>query len=353
MLNLHKILMLLLLFMPMLACDNGIEATANESWTLVEITTKGEKTNSRTQEVEVRNCVVPEHKSHSCSAGTSRDFSASLGGGGGVGISLSADVSTDFGFSADSGQELSLDTPEKGYTYQYTLRETYRVVAGTGKARSSSGKTQEASYNFHASCQLQIESVETVSCGSSREEVEVTPTAKAAVQVEVTPTAKPETHTEDNSNSLTARDYYNKGKACNSQDYDCQIENYSQAIRLDPNYAVAYHKRGFAYDDKGEYDRAIADYNETIRLDPNASAYYNRGIAYSNKGDYDRSIADYNEAIHLDPNHTFAYVGRGVAYANKGNKEQAIADYKKALELPDRNNAHQWAREKLARLGVQ
>jgi Flp pilus assembly protein TadD len=41
-----------------------------------------------------------------------------------------------------------------------------------------------------------------------------------------------------------------------------------QAIRLRPDYAVAFNDRGFAYLNKGEYDRAISDYNEAIRLKP-------------------------------------------------------------------------------------
>jgi tetratricopeptide (TPR) repeat protein len=47
----------------------------------------------------------------------------------------------------------------------------------------------------------------------------------------------------------------------------------------------AFYNRGTAYRDKREYDRAIQDLNEAIRLDPNlALAYDNRGNAYSRKG---------------------------------------------------------------------
>ena len=44
---------------------------------------------------------------------------------------------------------------------------------------------------------------------------------------------------------------------------------------------AAYINRGHAYINKGDYDRAIADYTEAIRLDPKyAIAYGNRGKAY-------------------------------------------------------------------------
>jgi tetratricopeptide (TPR) repeat protein len=73
--------------------------------------------------------------------------------------------------------------------------------------------------------------------------------------------------------------YYNRGNAYKNQklqgvgpemwrDYDRAIADYSQAIRLDPKYAVAYINRGISYEAKGDNDRAIADYDQAIRLDP-------------------------------------------------------------------------------------
>ena len=54
---------------------------------------------------------------------------------------------------------------------------------------------------------------------------------------------------------------------------------------------------------KGDNDRAIADYTEVLRLNPNyADAYYNRGDAYDDKGDYARARADWEKALQLDPN---------------------------------------------------
>ncbi len=35
------------------------------------------------------------------------------------------------------------------------------------------------------------------------------------------------------------------------------------------NLAIAFNNRGNAYSDKKDYDRAIADYDAAIRLDPN------------------------------------------------------------------------------------
>jgi tetratricopeptide (TPR) repeat protein len=134
----------------------------------------------------------------------------------------------------------------------------------------------------------------------------------------------------------TAVEYNNRGLEYdeNKGDYDRAIADYNQAIRLDPNYAVAYFNRGNAYFRKGDNDRAIADLTQAIKLDPNfALAYFNRGYVYNEKGDYDRAIADLTQAIKLDPNDADCYYYRGSAYISKGNYDRAIADLTQAIKL--------------------
>ena len=52
-------------------------------------------------------------------------------------------------------------------------------------------------------------------------------------------------------------------------DYDRAVEAFTQAIELNPNYAIAYNNRGEVYRDKGNFDLAIADYTKAIELKPN------------------------------------------------------------------------------------
>jgi tetratricopeptide (TPR) repeat protein len=136
-------------------------------------------------------------------------------------------------------------------------------------------------------------------------------------------------------NPQYATAYYNRGSAYRDKnDYDRAITDYTEAIRLNPQYAIAYNNRGVAYRQKNDYDRAIADYNEAIRLNPqDAIAYNNRGYAYHSKNDYDQAIADYTEAIRLNPQDAIAYTNRGNAYKAKGNTARANADYAEAERL--------------------
>ena len=74
------------------------------------------------------------------------------------------------------------------------------------------------------------------------------------------------------------KDWSSKGEQ------DKAIENYTEAIRLDPDYVNAFIGRGVSWGEKGEYDKAIADYDEAIRLDPdNQHAIRNRAVTMSMK----------------------------------------------------------------------
>jgi tetratricopeptide (TPR) repeat protein len=46
------------------------------------------------------------------------------------------------------------------------------------------------------------------------------------------------------------------------------MQDYDEAIRLDPKHVLAFHNRGNAWKVQKEYDKALQDYNEALRLDP-------------------------------------------------------------------------------------
>ena len=100
--------------------------------------------------------------------------------------------------------------------------------------------------------------------------------------------------------------YYERGE------YDRAIQDFGQAIELNPKYALAFNNRCAAYHDKGEFDRAIQDCNQALKLNPKyADAFFNRGLSFQGKSQYDRAIQDYNLAIKFDPKYADALFNRG------------------------------------------
>ena len=140
---------------------------------------------------------------------------------------------------------------------------------------------------------------------------------------------------ENEENYDKARILFYRGNAkYQSGEYKEGIEDYNQAIELNPQYAEAYNNRGNAKKRLGEYKEAIKDYNQAIELNPQyAKAYYNRGNAKKRLREYKEAIQDYSEAIELNPQYAKAYCNQGLVKDKLGDKTGAIKDYNQAIEL--------------------
>jgi tetratricopeptide (TPR) repeat protein len=136
------------------------------------------------------------------------------------------------------------------------------------------------------------------------------------------------------------------------RNYDRAIDDYNEAIRLDPAYAIGFNNRGLAYQRKGLIDRAIEDYDEAIRLNPAyALAFANRAAARQIKGRVDLAIEDSDKAIGLNRRLAAAFFARANAYRDKAQwdfdayladgiyEDRAIADYDEGLRLEPNNAA--------------
>lgn len=161
------------------------------------------------------------------------------------------------------------------------------------------------------------------------------------------------TLTEEEKTALVNQKFYEALKFYKIGDYDGTIKLLTEAIALNPNFALTYNNRGNAYQGLKQYDRAIADYDKAIALKPNyAFAYNNRGNAYAKFKQYNRAIADYDKAIELKPEYAEAYFIRGIAYRNLKQYARAVQDFGKVLELkPDYTKAHEMLGKCIQALG--
>ncbi|MBD2559319.1 MULTISPECIES: serine/threonine-protein kinase [Nostoc] len=116
--------------------------------------------------------------------------------------------------------------------------------------------------------------------------------------------------------------------------YEGAVEDFNQAIELEPQNALAYNRRGDAYYRLGDYEQAQADSSQAILLNPqDANAYFDRGFAFSELGKYKEAIADYTQAIKLNSENAYAYYGRGLARAQVKDNKGAMGDFSKAIAL--------------------
>ncbi|MBD2270285.1 tetratricopeptide repeat protein [Anabaena sp. FACHB-1391] len=112
------------------------------------------------------------------------------------------------------------------------------------------------------------------------------------------------------------------------------IDDYNQAIKINPNLAQAYNNRGTVRNELGDKQGAIDDYNQAIKFNPNyAGAYYNRGIVRYELRDKQGAIDDFNLAIKFNPNYAQAYINRGIVRDDLGDKPGAIDDYNLAIKI--------------------
>jgi tetratricopeptide (TPR) repeat protein len=85
-------------------------------------------------------------------------------------------------------------------------------------------------------------------------------------------------------------------------DYDRAIKDYNHAIKLRPEFWIAFDGRGLAHANRLNFELAIKDYDQSIKLRPdNARAFYHRGMAKFGLCDLDGADADIAKARELDP----------------------------------------------------
>ena len=119
-----------------------------------------------------------------------------------------------------------------------------------------------------------------------------------------------------------------KNPAEKQRGYNKAIGYYTEAIDLNPEYAVAYNNRGATYYRKGEFDTAIQDYNTTIDLNPEfADAYYNRGEVWWHLREWEKARADLITAKNMGVN----------LVASFHNEYESIEDFetKHGVKVPE------------------
>jgi tetratricopeptide (TPR) repeat protein len=98
--------------------------------------------------------------------------------------------------------------------------------------------------------------------------------------------------------------------------------------------ALAYYQRASGLAAENRYIEALMDSDQAIKLNPNlAIAYEFRSYIHGKQREFDKSIVDADTAIKIDPNNSDSYRYRAIAKLALGNIAEARRDIEKALEL--------------------
>ncbi len=121
---------------------------------------------------------------------------------------------------------------------------------------------------------------------------------------------------------------------------DAAVQEYGEAIRLNPNLAEAYYNLGLALHKQGQNEAAITAYRQALVVEPTmANANYNLGLALYQQGQNEEAIAAYQQSINLDKSNANAYFNLGLALQEQGDSGKAISAYREVLQLSPKNVA--------------
>jgi TolB-like protein/Tfp pilus assembly protein PilF len=143
-----------------------------------------------------------------------------------------------------------------------------------------------------------------------------------------------------------AYDFYLKGieyeGRATTQDRTYARQMFEQALKLDPDYALAYaaltrslgHIYQFGGGDVALLDEMDAASRKALDLEPGlAEAHVARASYFNDRGDTEAAIEEYEEAIRLDPNNADSYWAFGRLRYQQGDFAETARLWEKSIEL--------------------
>ena len=151
-----------------------------------------------------------------------------------------------------------------------------------------------------------------------------------------------------------ARPYNNLGVALgHAGQSDAAIENYYNALKINPDYGNAHYNLGSALARKGSLKSGIAHLARAVELEPNSyEAHNNLGIALLIQGELQKAVTHFGIALQNNANDSRAHNNLGIALGRQHNLPEAIFHFQEALRLdPAYAEAHNNLADALRRQG--
>jgi len=142
----------------------------------------------------------------------------------------------------------------------------------------------------------------------------------------------------------SAESYFNIGLAnYYLKQYRDSAEGYRQSIKLDPyNSADAYYALGLVYRDWGKADEEIQAYKQAIRLRPDYTVAYERlGLRYLRSKKFNEAVEIFRQLSTLKPGDAIAPNNMGEAFFEMNRFNDAVEAFRQSIRLkPDYGKAY-------------
>ena len=118
---------------------------------------------------------------------------------------------------------------------------------------------------------------------------------------------------------------------------------YGEAIRLEPQNALAHNELGTLLFEAQKSDEAIAEFKKATEADPNyALAYYNYAFSARKAGRYDEAVTAYQRYAQLKPDDPDGKYGLAESYRALGRNAEAAAAYESYAAQETRESEREW-----------
>jgi len=114
---------------------------------------------------------------------------------------------------------------------------------------------------------------------------------------------------------------------------DMAMADFGKAMSLDPALEQPYTQRGMLWRSRGDLPKAFADFDRSLAIQPRADTYYQRGLTSQMSGDARRAVSDYNMAIGRDPTVPYFYRARAKSQRDLGDDAAGQKDQETAERL--------------------
>jgi len=115
--------------------------------------------------------------------------------------------------------------------------------------------------------------------------------------------------------------------------YQQAIQAYTEALKNDPDYLLAYEGRGLSYYEIGQYGAAEEDFQSALKRNPRADTHHKLALTLRNLNRLDEALIQLDQAISRAPGTADYYFSRGRVRARLGNEKEAAVDFKACLRL--------------------